>query len=79
MAAGGTLICTPARSSCSSIATRESRSPQPRLSASVISSSVMLARRMGTLCSRPSATASETSLCARRRANDGGSNVPGRN
>src|SRR5262245_26192266 len=62
MAAGGTRMSTPARSSWSSMATRESRSPQPRLSASVISSSVMLASRIGTLCSRPSAVASVTSL-----------------
>jgi len=75
----GTRISTPARSSCRSIATRESRSPQPRLSASVSSSSVMFARRMGTRCSRPRAVASVTSLCAKRRANDAGSNLPGRN
>jgi len=39
----------------------------------------MLASRIGTLCSRPSAVASVTSLWARRSANDGGSNLFGRN
>jgi len=75
----GTAILTPARSSCNSMATRESRPAQPRFMASVNSSSARLAMRMGTPNSRPTAVASETSLCASLSAKDGGSKVPGRN
>src|SRR5262249_51852594 len=75
----GTAIFTPARSTCSSIETRESRSLQPRLSASVSSSSARWATRMGTRSSRPSSVASVTSLWARRSVKSGGSYVPGRN
>src|SRR5262245_15032950 len=71
--ASSTLKVRPARSSSNSIDTRESRSPQPRLSASVISMSVSSQSRMGTPNSRPTAVARLTSLWARRSAKDGGS------
>src|SRR5438874_902726 len=71
--ASSTLICTPARSSSSSIETRESRSPQPRLSASVISITLTSHSRIGTPNSRPTAVARLTSLCARRSAKLAGS------
>src|SRR5262249_29841672 len=69
----GTAIFTPARSTCSSIDTRESRSLQPRLSASVNSSSARSATRMGTRSSRASSVASVTSLWASRSVKSGGS------
>ena len=76
---GSTATLMPARSCCSSMTERESRSPQPRLSASVISANARLHIRIGMLSSRPSALARATSLCASRKANDGGSYLPGRN
>ena len=47
---------------------RESRLPQPRFKPSDKSASARLASRIGTFSSRPSAVASETSLCASRNA-----------
>src|SRR5262249_30377879 len=69
----GTAIFTPARSTCSSIDTRDTRSLQPRLSASVNSSSARSATRMGTRSSRASSVASVTSLWASRSVKSGGS------
>src|SRR5580704_10003188 len=68
-----TAMSTPARSWDSFITTRESRPPQPRPIASVISASVRLHSRIGTPSSRPSALASETSLWASLSENAGGS------
>src|SRR5262249_9121271 len=67
---GGSIF---ARSTCNSMPKRLSRCPQPRLRASVNSSSVRLAKRIGTPTSLPRPTASETSLCNRRSAKSAGS------
>ena len=60
---GGSM---PERSTCNSWPTVLLRVPQPRFIASVNSSKAMLASRIGTPTSRPSPTASPTSLCSRR-------------
>src|SRR4030095_15865849 len=78
MSAGSTLIVSPDRSFCRIIDERESRPSQPRASASVISSSVRLASRIGTPISRPTWVASDTSLCASLSAKRGGSKTSGR-
>ena len=68
-AAGSTLIVTPARSACSFIGERLSRSSQPRLRASFISSSTRLQSRIGTPSSRPTCFTSTA-----RPSYSGGSN-----